>query len=170
MSPHQSSQSTSHTPKNSSVLTANPLSWRSKSDSEISGVCYDSFSNDTNGSSLAVAGNHINYDIKRPVDQMSRNPYNYYEIKVKQCDGGNGELDPSLRHNSNNEMHFWSYPNLTQQSLSSHNRLINSPGNGVKRCVTPKHSSSQRIPFFNGLTGRGYGRSSCWNRRKVNIL
>ena len=167
MSPHHSSQSRSHTPKNSSDFTTNPISRRSKSDSEIpDSLCHVSSSSSNNfAGSLTAGGGKLEYDMTRLNDHVETNPYSYYEIKIKQCDNGSGELDPSYKHN-NTEMHFWSYPNISQ-NYSSNERLNNSSNGGVKRYNAPKYSSSNGIPFYYGMGGRGYGRPSCWNRRKV---
>ena len=168
MSPHHSSQSRSHTPKNSSDFTTNPISRRSKSDSEIpDGLCNNVSSSSSNkfASCLTAGGGKLEYDMTRSNDHVQTNPYSYYEIKIKQCDNGRGDLDSSRKHNSS-EMHFWSYPNISQ-NYSSNERLCNSSNGGVKRYNAPKHSSSNGIPFYYGLGGRGYGRPSCWNRRKV---
>ena len=164
MSPYQSTQSRAHTPKGSSDFNSNPISRRSKSDSEISLTAND-------------GGNvELGYDMSRSNDHIQPNPFNYYEIKSNQCDNGRGEsIDSSRRHNNNDtDMHFWSYPNLLQ-NYSSTDRLCNgsktSSNSSFKRYSAGKHSGGHGIPFYSGLGGsRGFGRgSSCLSRRKVTI-
>ena len=167
MSPHHSSQSRSHSRENSSEFTSNPFSRRSKSDSELPDGRFHVSSSTSNiiAGSLTAGGGTLEYDMTQLDDNAKPNPYSYYEIKIKQCDNGRGDLDSSRKHN-NSEMHFWSYPNISQ-NYSSNERLCNSSNGGVKRYNAPKHSSFNGVPFYYGLGGRGYGRPSCWNRRKV---
>ena len=69
MSPYQSTQSRAHTPKGSSDFNSNPISRRSKSDSEISLTAND-------------GGNvELGYDMSRFNDHIKPNLFSYYEIK-----------------------------------------------------------------------------------------
>ena len=190
MSPHQSSQqSRSRTPKNPpSNCMPNPISSRSKSDSELSDRVRDPSSSssarsissiDTNLysdpsssssarsiSSIDTNKENLDYDLTSFDGPISPNPYTYYEIKTRHCDGGSQELStPFRKYNSNHsEMYFWSYPNLFQTNYSSKDRLCSSEQR-IKGHNVPKHSKG--IPFYYGTGGRGFGRSPCWNRRKV---
>ena len=166
MSPHQSSQSRSPTPKNSSVLTTNHISWRNKTNAETSeGTCHVSSPSAISAASLLAAGDILDYDMSPLNNHTNTNPLSYYEIKTKQCNGGgSGELDGSCKNN-NVDMHFWTYPNFSQ-TYSSHNRLWNT-GSSEKRYSGSKNSQLHGIPFYYGVGGRGYGRPICWNRRKV---
>lgn len=165
MSPHQSSQSRSPTPKNSSILTTKQISWRSKTHPEKSEcICHVSSPSAISSASLRADGDILDYDMSPLNNHTNPNPLSYYEIKTKQCNGGGGELEGS-RKNNNVDMHFWPYSNFSQ-TYSSHNRSWNS-GNSEKRYNAPKNSHLQGIPFYYGGGGRGYGRPICWNRRKV---
>ena len=182
MSPYQSTQSRAHTPKGSSDFNSNPISRRSKSDSEISEASLGHIrlpsSNKLSGSLTTNDGGNVElgYDMSRFNDHIQPNPFSYYEIKSNQCDNGRGEsIDSSRRHNNNNtDMHFWSYPNLLQ-NYSSTDRLCNgsktSPNSSFKRYSAGKHSGGHGIPFYSGFGGsRGFGRGpSCLSRRKVTI-
>ena len=170
MSPHQSSQqSRSHTPKNPPInCLPNPISSRSKSDSELSDRVRDPSSSSSARSISSIDTNkeNLDYDLTSFDGPISPNPYTYYEIKTRHCDGGSQELStPFRKYNSNHsEMYFWSYPNLFQTNYSSKDRLCSSEQR-IKGHNVPKHSKG--IPFYYGTGGRGFGRSPCWNRRKV---
>ena len=183
MSPHHSTQSRAHTPKGSSDFTSNPISRRSKSDSEISDgslghvLCPTSNTFAGSLSGRSAGREELGYDMSRFNDHIQPNPFSCYEIKANQCDNGRGDsIESSRKHNNNNtDMHFWSYPNLSQ-NYSSNDRLCNvgnksSSNNGFKRYSTGKQSSGHGVPFYYGLGGgRGFGRGpSCWSRRKVCI-
>ena len=181
MSPYQSAKSRAHVPKGSSDFTSNPISRRSKSDSEISeaslGQVLAHSTNGLAGSLSAKYGenNELGYDMSQFNDHIQPNPFNYYEIKANQCDSGRGEsIDSTRKHNNNNsnDMHFWSYPNLLQ-NYDSTDRLCNtsktSQNNSFKRYSSNKHTNGHAIPFYYGFgSNRGFGRGpSCWSRRKV---
>ena len=183
MSPYQSTQSRAHTSKGSSDFTSNPISRRSKSDSEISeaslGHLLSPSSSNYAGSLTVKDGRNgeLGYDMSRFNDHIQPNPFSCYEIRSNQYDNGRGEsIDTSRKHNNNNtDMHFWSYPNLLQ-SYSSTDRLCNggktTPNNSFKRYSTSKHSGGHGIPFYSSFGGsRGFGRGpSCFSRRKVIII
>ena len=92
MSPHHSTQSRAHTPKGSSDFTSNPISRRSKSDSEISdgslGHVLCPTSNTFAGSLSGRSGGReeLGYDMSRFNDHIQPNPFSCYEIKANQCE------------------------------------------------------------------------------------